>query len=123
MLRVFHSNSPEVCGPLRPGKSIRPPRYDCNQQDGDIDVEIKQVAIEDLRSAPYKATVDFEMVYYSPVDRSVTRRVFYTANFVFYFRDTVPNELVPVNPLGLAITYFREDQAFGEPNVTSGNQP
>jgi len=24
----------------------------------------------------------------------------------------VPNELIPINPLGLSITYFREDQAF-----------
>ena len=30
----------------------------------------------------------------------------------FLFRDSVPNELIQVNPLGLAITYFREDEAF-----------
>jgi hypothetical protein len=24
----------------------------------------------------------------------------------------VPNELIPINPLGLTITYFREDEAF-----------
>jgi hypothetical protein len=24
----------------------------------------------------------------------------------------VPNELIPINPLGMTITYFREDQAF-----------
>jgi hypothetical protein len=24
----------------------------------------------------------------------------------------VPNELIPINPLGLTISYFREDQAF-----------
>jgi len=24
----------------------------------------------------------------------------------------VPNELIPTNPLGLTITYFRQDQAF-----------
>lgn len=34
-----------------------------------------------------------------------------TANFVFAFKTNVPNELIPINPLGLAITYFREDQA------------
>ena len=36
----------------------------------------------------------------------------YTANFVFVFKSQVPNELIPINPLGLAITYFREDEAF-----------
>jgi hypothetical protein len=29
-------------------------------------------------------------------------------------KDHVPNALIPVNPLGLTITYFREDQAFQE---------
>ena len=36
----------------------------------------------------------------------------YVGNFVFSFRDRVPNELIPINPLGFTITYFREDQAF-----------
>jgi len=36
----------------------------------------------------------------------------FIANFVFVFRSQVPNELIPINPLGLSITYFREDQAF-----------
>ena len=34
------------------------------------------------------------------------------ANFVFVVKDKVPNDMIPVNPLGLTITYFREDQAF-----------
>jgi type IV secretory pathway component VirB8 len=52
------------------------------------------------------------MVYYSPSDHSEIKRDLYTANFVFVFKSNVPNELIPINPLGLAITYFREDQAF-----------
>jgi hypothetical protein len=36
----------------------------------------------------------------------------YTANFVFFFRARVPNEFIPINPLGMTITYFREDRAF-----------
>jgi hypothetical protein len=27
-------------------------------------------------------------------------------------KERVPNSLVPVNPLGLTIVYFREDQTF-----------
>jgi type IV secretion system protein VirB5 len=77
----------------------------------EIDVDVKRVAIEDLRKAPYRATVDFEKVYYAP-DRSVARRENYIANFVFVIKDQVPNAMIPVNPLGLTITYFREDQAF-----------
>lgn len=82
-----------------------------NQQP-DIDVDVVKVSIEDLRSTPYKATVDFYEVFTNPVDRTETKRVLYTAHFVFFFRDSVPNDLVRVNPLGLAITYFREDAAF-----------
>ena len=78
----------------------------------EIDIEVKNVALEDMQTAPYKARVDFEMVYYSPADHSELKRTLYTANFVFVFKTNVPNELIPINPLGLAITYFREDEAF-----------
>ena len=78
----------------------------------DIDIEVQKVSIEDLRSAPYKATVDFYEIAYSPGEHVEIKRTLYTAHFVFLFRDSVPNELIQVNPLGLAITYFREDEAF-----------
>jgi type IV secretion system protein VirB5 len=78
----------------------------------EIDVEVKKVALENMQTPPFKARVDFYMVYYSPADHSEIKRDLYTANFVFVFKSKVPNELIPINPLGLAITYFREDQAF-----------
>jgi type IV secretion system protein VirB5 len=77
----------------------------------DIDVRVKNVSIEDLRQPPYRATVEFEKVYYG-ADRAETKREKYVGNFVFIFREKVPNAVIPVNPLGLVITYFREDQAF-----------
>jgi type IV secretory pathway TrbF-like protein len=81
-------------------------------QQADIDIDVVKVSIEDLRSAPYKASVDFYEIFYNPLDRTEAKRVLYTAHFVFFFRDAVPNELIQVNPLGLSITYFREDAAF-----------
>ena len=81
-------------------------------QPADIDIDVVKVSIEDLRTPPYKASVDFYEIYYNPIDRTETKRVLYTAHFVFFFRDSVPSELIEVNPLGLAITYFREDAAF-----------
>ncbi|MGA8220066.1 MAG: VirB8/TrbF family protein [Candidatus Acidiferrales bacterium] len=78
----------------------------------EIDIDVKKVALEDMQSPPYKARVDFYMVYYSPADHSEIKRDLYTANFVFVFKTHVPNELIPINPLGLSITYFREDEAF-----------
>ena len=78
----------------------------------ELDIEVKNVALEGMQNPPYKARVDFHMVYYSPADHSELKRTLYTANFVFLFKTNVPNELIPINPLGLAITYFREDEAF-----------
>jgi len=83
-----------------------------NSSAPEIDVEVKKVALEDLTSPPYKARVDFYMVYYSAADHLELKRDLYTANFVFVFKNNVPNDLIPINPLGLAITYFREDEAF-----------
>ncbi len=83
-----------------------------NTSAAEIDVEVKKVALEDMQTPPFKARVDFYLVYYSPSDHSEIKRDLYTANFVFVFKSKVPNELIPINPLGLAITYFREDQAF-----------
>lgn len=70
------------------------------------------MSIEDLRTPPYRATVDFEKVYRRTQDRSEEKREKFIGNFVFEVRDHVPNNLIPINPLGLTITYFREDQAF-----------
>jgi type IV secretory pathway TrbF-like protein len=78
----------------------------------EIDITVRNVSIEDLRQPPYRAVVEFEKVFYAPSDRSEIKRERYVANVVFVVRDQVPNALIPVNPLGLTITYFREDQAF-----------
>ena len=83
-----------------------------NTSASEIDVDVKKVALEDMQTPPFKARVDFYLVYYSPADHSEIKRDLYTANFVFVFKSKVPNELIPINPLGIAITYFREDQAF-----------
>ena len=78
----------------------------------EIDVDVKKVALEEMQTPPFRARVDFYMVYYSPADHSELKRDLYTANFVFLFKSHVPNELIPINPLGLSVTYFREDEAF-----------
>ena len=83
-----------------------------NTSASEIDVEVKKVALEDMQTPPFKARVDFYLVYYSSADHSEIKRDLYTANFVFVFKSKVPNELIRINPLGIAITYFREDQAF-----------
>jgi type IV secretory pathway component VirB8 len=76
------------------------------------DIDVQQVVIEPMDKPPFKATVDFYEIEFSPADHSVMRRTLYTTSFLFSFRDHVPNQDILVNPLGLTITYFREDQAF-----------
>ena len=83
-----------------------------NTAASEIDIDVKKVALEDMQSPPYKAQVDFYMVYFSPADHTELNRDLYTAHFVFVFRTNVSNDLIPINPLGLTGTYFREDQAF-----------
>ena len=83
-----------------------------NPSSPEVDVDIEKVALEAMQKPPYRASVDFYHVEYAPADHSVLKKTLYTANFVFWFKDEVPNQLIPVNPLGLTITYFRQDEAF-----------
>jgi type IV secretion system protein VirB5 len=76
------------------------------------DVDVQQVVIEPMEKDPYKATVDFYEIQYSPSDHSVAKRTLYTTSVLFSFRDHVTNNEILTNPLGLTITYFREDEAF-----------
>ena len=79
-----------------------------------IDIEVKNVAIEDLRQPPFRARIEFYKILTSPLDHTEQKRELWTTNVVYAFRDEVRNEMLPLNPLGLTITYFREDQAFQE---------
>ena len=68
--------------------------------------------LEDLRQPPYRAAVDFDKVYLAPVTRAELKREAFVAHLVFVVTEQVDNARIPINPLGLTITYFREDQAF-----------
>lgn len=78
----------------------------------EIEVEIRNVQLEDLRASPYKATVDFDKVYYTPSDHLETKRESYVAHLIFVTKEHVSNQMIPINPLGFTILYLREDQAF-----------
>lgn len=83
-----------------------------SSSDDEVEIVVHNVAIEDLRAAPYKAGVDLEKVYHAANDHHETRRERYVAHVVFTVLNTVPGNFIQVNPLGLVVTYFREDQAF-----------
>ncbi|MGB0064757.1 MAG: VirB8/TrbF family protein [Terracidiphilus sp.] len=77
-----------------------------------VDVEVKSVILDDLRQSPYSARIEFEKVFTNPSDHSELRREQWTASVTYVFRETVKNNELAVNPLGLTIVRFRADQAF-----------
>ncbi|MEQ1574289.1 MAG: VirB8/TrbF family protein [Vicinamibacterales bacterium] len=85
-----------------------------NASADEVDVVVQNVSLSELNTKPYKATVTFQKVLYSPGTRHERARQTHVAQIEFALRDHVPNEFIRVNPLGLQITYFRVDQAFEE---------
>src|SRR5487761_1646245 len=77
-----------------------------------VDVEIKNVVLDDLRQSPYSARIVFEKVYTNRADHTELKRERWTASVTYVFRENVKNNELAVNPLGLTIVRFRADQAF-----------
>lgn len=77
-----------------------------------IEVQIDNVHITNLQTSPYSADIYLTKVFYtSPQQESRREKWIIRVNFTNDPK-SVRNELVPYNPLGLSIQYFREDQAF-----------
>ena len=51
-------------------------------------------------------------MYYGRADHLEIKRERYVASLVFVVKEHVPNSVVPLNPLGITITYSRDDQGF-----------
>jgi type IV secretion system protein VirB5 len=77
-----------------------------------VDVEVKNVVLDDLRQSPYSARIEFEKVFTNPSDHTEIKRERWTASVTYVFRENVKNNELAVNPLGLTIVRFRADQAF-----------
>ena len=80
----------------------------------EVDITVQNVSLSELTTPPFKASVNFQQVYYTPGVRTERGRETYVAQVNFTLQDRIPNAFVRVNPLGLQITYFRVDQAFEE---------
>ena len=87
-------------------------KYSTDSSQPVVDVEVKNVILDDLRQSPYSARIEFEKVYTNPADNSVLKHEQWTASVTYVFRDKVQNNELAVNPLGLTIVRFRADQAF-----------
>lgn len=77
-----------------------------------VDVEVKNIVLDDLRQSPYSARIEFQKIFTNPTDHSQIKRERWTASVTYVFREQVKNNELAVNPLGLTIVRFRADQAF-----------
>jgi type IV secretion system protein VirB5 len=77
----------------------------------EVQIQVINIVSTELRKPPYLAQVDIEKVFRG-ADGSELRREKYVDSITFTFTSQVPNALIPINPLGLMVTYLREDQAF-----------
>src|SRR6201998_1441640 len=77
-----------------------------------VDVDVKNVVLDDLRQSPYSARIEFEKVFTNPADHSEVKRERWTATVTYVFRENVKNNELAVNPLGFTIVRFRADEAF-----------
>lgn len=77
-----------------------------------VDIDIRSIVLDDLRQSPFSARIEFEKVYTNPGDHTVLKRERWIASVTYVFAETVANDALAVNPLGLTILRFRADQAF-----------
>jgi type IV secretion system protein VirB5 len=77
-----------------------------------VTIVVRNVILDDLKMSPYSARIEFERIYTNAQDMRELRREELTASVTYVFRDSVHNQQLAVNPLGLTIIRFRVDQAF-----------
>src|SRR5256885_658376 len=67
----------------------------------ETDIVVQNVSLTEVTKPPFKASVSFQKVFYTPGFRTERARETYVAQIDFSLRERVPNEFVRVNPLGL----------------------
>ena len=77
-----------------------------------VTIVVKNVILDDLKMSPYSARIEFERIYTNAQDMHELKREQLTASVTYVFRDSVHNQQLAVNPLGLTIIRFRVDQAY-----------
>ena len=70
-------------------------------------VENVTIRIIPTPEPPYQATADFDLLSTEGAGTAAPTRQRWTASMHFTFLDPVPGRLLPINPLGLVITYLQ----------------
>jgi len=74
-------------------------------------INVRNVAVLELQTTPYRATIDIEKIIYS-ADHLTSRTENWTVPVQFVVMPAIPAEMDNHNPLGLAITDLRAYQGF-----------
>src|SRR6185437_15323369 len=96
----FFSNDLQSATLLRINKAKTLETFLLDPSTPNVDIEINAVVLEDIRQSPYRAHIEFEKIFRSPIDQQEQRRELWAANVVYSFRDEVPNRILLTNPLG-----------------------
>jgi type IV secretory pathway TrbF-like protein len=91
------------------------PKFESSPEN-DANVTVNNVVIEDLEKQPYRARVEFTKVF-TTMSGAESKRESWAAEILFRINPDVPNRQVLHNPLGIAVTFFRADQAFSTPEL------
>ena len=75
----------------------------------EIELELGAVQVQPSREEPYLGRMDFTEIRRDVTGRELDRAR-WTSEFEFRFLPEPPQELLAVNPIGLAVTYFRSDR-------------
>src|ERR1700677_4590323 len=86
-----------------------------------VDVEVKEVVLDDLRQSPYSARIEYVKVFTNPADHGELKRERWTATVTYVFRENVKNNELAVNPLGLTIQFTAPDKSLGVANRDLAN--
>jgi type IV secretory pathway TrbF-like protein len=78
----------------------------------DIDVQIKEVVLEEMETTPYRARVVYAAHSLHGNTTKPVKTEVWTAQIAFVLRDDLPNEFVLQNPVGLQILQLQSFQAF-----------
>lgn len=78
----------------------------------EVEVSVKNVALDDFSAEPYRATIDFEKVFLVSGQGRERRRESWTAKVHFGLLDETPNWMLRVNLPGVLITKLDVFQAF-----------
>jgi len=86
-LSTFSTASSPTVFSTPTAKTTSSRKFITNTSAPEIDVDVKKVALEEMQTPPFRARVDFYMVYYSPADHSELKRDLYTRELCLRFQN------------------------------------